>query len=149
MLYSVELAIFMTAFSFIDYSGLYFTGIKKTGLPKKRGGKFVQIFDGANGHEYLVLSPGELSVYHANIVERFCAQRKIEGSYNSKKDFFDIRDGAWTVAGGGVWTMDDDKKILELAGASLGYGPFEAAGLKSRIIKTGALPGYSITINGL
>ncbi|MDA8089311.1 MAG: hypothetical protein M0Z61_03680 [Nitrospiraceae bacterium] len=135
-------------FFFIDYSDLYFRTIKKIEMPGRRSGKFVQIFDDASGDEYLVLSPKELSVYHANIVERFCALKGIEGSYNSKKDFFTLHSGEWAVIGGGLWGIDDTKKIFEFSGASQRYGAFEAAGMKSKLLNSVALTGYSFLING-
>ena len=55
-------------------------------MPQRHGGKFVQISYETNDTEYLILSPKDLSIYHANIVERFCAQNGIEGSYNGRKD---------------------------------------------------------------
>lgn len=135
-------------FFLLDYSGQYFKTVKKISVPRKRGGKFVQIFDLENGNEYVVLSPRDFSTYHANIVERFCTLNKIAGSYNSKKDFFAIRDDAWTVSGGGAWMIDDDRKTLELSGESKAYGAFESGGLKSKILKSGVFPGYSCFVNG-
>ncbi len=132
----------------MDYSDLYFRKIKKAAMPLRRGGKFVQILDEANDNEYLVLSPKDLSIYHANIVERFCAQKGIEGSYNGKKDFFAIYEMGWAVMGGGFWMVDDAKKTLELSGVSQMYGAFEAAGLKNRIFNSGAFPEYSFFVNG-
>lgn len=117
-------------------------------MPKRRGGKFVQILDEINDNEYLILSPKDLSIYHANIVERFCAQKCIEGSYNGKKDFFTIHDNDWDVIGGGIWMIDDAKKTLELSGVSQRYGAFEASGLKSKIFNSGDFPGYSFFVNG-
>ena len=55
------------AFLLIDYSELYFTKIKKIDMPARRSGKFIQIQNEAEQREYLVLSPGELSVYHAKL----------------------------------------------------------------------------------
>jgi hypothetical protein len=55
------------AFLLIDYSELYFTKIKKIDMPARRSGKFIQIQNEAEQSEYLVLSPGELSVYHKKL----------------------------------------------------------------------------------
>ncbi len=136
-------------FTFIDYSDIYFERIKKTEKPRRRGGKFVQIINEATEKEYLVLSPKELSIYHANIIERFCMMQKIKGSYNSKKDYFTINDDDWVVVGGGIWVIDEDKRRLELSGASRGYGAFAAEGLKGKILGSGVLSRYSILVNGL
>lgn len=135
-------------FELIDYSAAYFTEIKKVEIPRKRTGKFVQIFNEAADKEYLVLSPKELSIYHANIVERFFTIRKLKGAYNSRKDYFTIQEDDWNIAGGGFWVIDEDKKTLELSGTSKAYGPFEADGLKRRILKSGKLPGFSVFVNG-
>jgi hypothetical protein len=59
------------SFKFVDYSATYFTTIAKKPIPSNRSGKFVQIINRSTSDEYLVLSPKELSVYHANIVEWF------------------------------------------------------------------------------
>lgn len=118
-------------------------------MPLKRGGKFVQIINHSTSNEYLVLSPRELSVYHANIVERFCAlQGAIQGSYNAKRDFFEIYDPAWKVVGGGMWAIDDEEKTLTLGGASQMYGAFDEVGLKQKIQMAAVLSGYTVLIGG-
>lgn len=134
-------------FELIDYSYMFFKGTRKVEIPRRRSGKFVQIFNESETKEYVILSPKELSVYHANIVERFCISRKIAGAYSSK-DYFTIQEGDWAVAGGGFWAIDEGRKILELSGASKRYGPFGAAGMKHKVLRSGLLPGYSIIING-
>jgi hypothetical protein len=112
-------------------------------VPAGGGGKFVQIR--GNGTEYLVLSARELSVYHANIVERFCLQRSgINGSYNNKRDHYVIHDPDWTVAGGGIWQMDD--KVLRLSGFSQAYGRFDPAGLRERMSKVEGMSGYTVIV---
>ena len=135
-------------FELIDYSDMYFNRIRKVDIPQKRSGKFIHIFDEAEEREYVILSPRELSIYHANIVDRFCMLQKIKGSYNSKKDHFTIHEGDWVVAGGGMWVIDEDKKTLELSGTSKAYGAFRAEGLRGRIMKSSVFPGYSVIVNG-
>ena len=76
-------------FKFIDYSAIYFSTIAMKPIPSQHGGKFVQISHHPTSNEYLVLSPKDLSVYHANIVERFCLLNNIKGSYNARKDYFE------------------------------------------------------------
>jgi hypothetical protein len=122
------------SFKFIDYSATYFTTIAKKPIPSKRGGKFVQIINHATNDEYLVLSPKELSVYHANIVERFCLLNgNIPGSHNAKKDFFEIQNTDWQVIGGGFWSIDEKTKTLTLGGESKMYGAFDRFNVKSKI----------------
>ena len=55
---------------FIDYPATYFMTIAKKPIPAKRGDKFVQIMNHVTNDKYPVLSPKELSVYHANIDPR-------------------------------------------------------------------------------
>lgn len=134
-------------FSLIDYSDVFYRVIKKSTVPKQRGGKFVQIRNDPDRAEYLVLSPGELSSHHANIVERFCIQHDIEGSYNMRKDYFEVYDPEWTIIGGGKWFMDESKKTLSLFGSSTGYGNFKTKDLKERLLSVDTLSGYIFTIN--
>lgn len=136
-------------FTFIDYSALYFSAVAKQPMPLKRGGKFIQIINHSTSDEYLVLSPRELSVYHANIIERFCAlQGAIQGSYNAKKDYFEIHDPDWKVIGGGMWAIDDEARTLTLGGESQMYGAFDEVGLKQKIQMDAGLSGYTVFIGG-
>jgi hypothetical protein len=136
-------------FSLIDYSELYFTEIEKVDIPAKRSGKFIQILNETEQREYLVLSPRELAVYHANVVERFCLMQGIKGSYNNdKKKYFEIHDHEWTIIGGGVWAINEMTKTLTLSGFSQGYGFFEARGLKEKMSSSGLVSGYVIKIDG-
>jgi len=136
-------------FLLTDYSELYFTKIKNVDMPAKRSGKFIQIQNEAEQREYLVLSPRELSVYHANVVERFCLLQGIKGSYdNDKKNYFEIHEYEWTVIGGGVWAINEMTKTLTLSGLSQGYGPFEAKGLKEKLLSSALVSGYIIKIDG-
>ena len=64
----------------IDYTSLYYTSIARTAVPSLVSGKFVQIRK--ENELYLVLSPKEMTKYHANIIERFCMDKGIEGSYD-------------------------------------------------------------------
>ena len=137
------------SFTFIDYSSTYFTAIAKQPIPAKRSGKFVQIINHATNDEFLVLSPKELSVFHANIVERFCAlQGAIPGAYNAKRDYFKIHDPAWEVIGGGMWEIDEEEKTLSLGGESQMYGAFDEVGLKQKIKMSAVLSGYVVSIGG-
>ena len=118
-------------------------------MPARRSGKFIQIQNEAEQSEYLVLSPGELSVYHANVVERFCLMQCIKGSYyNEKKNYFDIHDPVWTVIGGGVWAINETTKTLTLSGMSHAYGPFELKGLKEKLSSSSLVSGYTIRVDG-
>jgi len=136
-------------FHFVDYSSTYFNTIAKEPPPKKRSGKFVQIINHSTDDEYLVLSPKELSVYHANIVERFFSLNgNIPGSYNAKKDYFNIYDPDWEVIGGGLWVTDEENKTITLNGESKMYGKFDGSGLKKKIATVDGMALYAVIVNG-
>ncbi len=128
----------------VDYSPVYYSGGENPVLPDKQGGKFVQIRKA--DVEYLVLSPAGLAAYHADIVERFCRDREIDGVYNASKKRFDIHDPAWSVAGGGKFEIDRALKHIRLYDNSMAYGRFESAGLRERILQTDALKEYEVAI---
>jgi hypothetical protein len=132
-------------FTFLDYSEIYYRAIGKTSIPDKRLGKFVQIRN--NEKEYLVLSPKGLSVYHANIVERFFTQRKIKGNYNSKGDYYEIDENGWVVLGGGIWAISETDRLLHLSGSSQAYGQYDRRGLRERLEEVEEMSGYRIVID--
>jgi hypothetical protein len=136
----------MMQFSLVDYSSVYYELIVKQPRPERRAGKFIIMACETEAAEYLVMSPRELSAYHANIAERFCVLNRIAGRYNSRKDLFHIDDPEWTVAGGGLYTLDDTKKVVEFYGESLAYGAFDAAGLGDKIRASGILTGYDVVV---
>jgi hypothetical protein len=116
---------------FIDYTSLYYASITNTGVAPARSGKFVQIRHGYT--EYLVFSPKEFTKYHANIVERFCLDKGVEGGYDSGGKHYDISNRAWIVAGGGKYEIDTDKKTIKLYDNSMAYGKFDIQGLREKI----------------
>jgi hypothetical protein len=128
----------------IDYTPFYYTSLAGTPVPPVVAGKFVQI---RNGNAlYLILSPKEFTKYHANIVERFCMDKGIEGNYDSKREKYTITDQAWEVIGGGKFERDTNEKAIKLYDNSMAYGKFDATGLKEML---GTLPdfsGYAITV---
>lgn len=128
---------------FVDYSGTYYSG-KNESVPDKINGKFVQIRNKQT--EYLVFSPKELTLYHANIVERFCLERGLKGAYAGEGKRFDIRKPGWGVVGGGKFDIDKTQKQIRLYDNSLAYGRFDSKGLKEKISSTGKFPGYSVVI---
>ncbi|HUI67179.1 MAG TPA: hypothetical protein VL087_03070 [Nitrospirota bacterium] len=124
---------------FIDYTPLYYTDIAKAGVPSARSGKFVQIRHGST--EYLVFSPKEFTKYHANIVERFCLDKGVEGGYDSGGKRYDISDRAWIVTGGGKYEIDTYKKTIKLYDDSMAYGKFDILGLREKIL---SLPEFCV-----
>lgn len=128
----------------IDYSTLYYTAIAKTAVPPVITGKFVQIRNDAA--LYLVFSPREFTNYHANIVERFCMDKGLEGSYDPERKRYDIYDQTWEILGGGKFEMDTNKKSIKLYDNSKAYGRFEAAGLNEFLNALPEFSGYTISI---
>ena len=124
--------------TFIDYTTFHFTSIAGTQVPASVTGKFVQI---RNGNTlYIILSPREFTKYHANIIERFCMDKRIEGHYDARREKFTIDDQAWQIVGGGKFERDSNKKAIKLYDNSMAYGKFESTGLSEML---GALPEFS------
>ncbi|MEK6651892.1 MAG: hypothetical protein AABY50_03080 [Nitrospirota bacterium] len=130
--------------AFVDYIETYYSNKAKTPVPDKINGKFVQIRN--NQTEYFVFSPKELTLYHANIVERFCLERGLKGAYAGEGKRFDIREPGWEVVGGGKFDIDKSQKQIRLYDTSLAYGRFDLKGLKEKIRSAGKLPDYSVVI---
>ncbi len=134
------------SFDLIDYSEHYFIRCAEEPVPANRAGKFVQIRDECNDREYLVLSPAKFSLYHANIVERFCELNELDGFWNSGRTSYTIADDLWSVTGGGRWAIDSGEKTLELGSSSKAYGRFDSRDLKIKILSLEAMKGYGISI---
>lgn len=129
----------------IDYTPLYYRAVAPSlTIPPLTTGKFVQI---RNGNTLtVVLSPKELTKYHANIIERFCMDKGLEGSYDSRREKFIIHDRAWQIVGGGKFERDDDKKAIKLYDNSMAYGKFDVSGLKETLSAIPEFSGYTIMI---
>ena len=129
---------------YIDYTPFCYTSLAGTAVPTVTAGKFVQIRNGKM--LYLVLSPKEFTKYHANIIERFCMDKGIEGSYDAKQEKFFIQDQAWVIVGGGKFERDGIKKAIKLFDNSMAYGKFKDEGLKEVLASLPEFSGYTITI---
>jgi hypothetical protein len=129
----------------IDYTRLYYTAIVKTEVPLVVFGKFVQIR--TESMEYLVLSPKEFTAYHANIVERFCLDKGIEGSYDTERKRYDMYDQAWIVVGGGKFESDTKKQIIRFYDNSLAYGKFDTRGFLEKVSSLPAYSGYTVELD--
>jgi len=128
----------------IDYTTFYYASLAGTSVPPVTAGKFVQI---RNGNTlYLVLSPKEFTKYHANIIERFCMDKGIEGNYDAKREKFTIADHVWQIVGGGKFERDTNKKAIKLCDNSMAYGKFDATGLKEMLSACPEFSGYSVTV---
>ncbi len=129
---------------FIDYTGLYYTAIKQTEVPPVTSGKFVQIRHEFT--EYLIFSPTEFTKYHANIVERFCMDKRIEGRYDSRGKLYDIADSAWIVVGGGKYEIDETNRTIKLYDNSMAYGKFNIQGLRENIHSLPRFSAFTVSI---
>jgi hypothetical protein len=129
---------------FIDFSETYYSTVAKVAVPDILNGKFVQIRNSTT--EYLVFAPKDYASYHADIVERFCSERGLTGSYDSDRKRFEIYDPGWVVAGGGKFETDRDEKRLRLYDNSMAYGRFDSKGLLEKIRSIKELAGYTVQI---
>jgi|GEM_PF-465141 len=131
----------------LDFSDEFFRR-KGERIPQRRGGKFVVMRDDNRKWDYLVLSPAAQSIYHADIVERFCQQEhfRISGFMLKKNNYFVIRDPDWSVAGGGRWDWLDTEKRLRLFGSSQAYGATALGSLKKRLAKVPEMAGCRIEL---
>ena len=128
----------------VDYSVMYYKGVAKTALPAVRSGKFVQLRH--DDIDYLVLSPKEYGPYHADILERFCRERSIDGAYKEGKKRFDIHDAGWVIQGGGKFEIDETKRHIRLYDNSMAYGRFDARSLRDGILQSEMFKDYEISI---
>jgi len=128
----------------INYAETYYADTARKGMPEQYAGKFVQIRKGPI--EYLVFSPKESTLFHADILKRFCTERKIHGAHNSQKKSFDILDPAWVIAGGGKFEIDRKKKHIRLYDNSMAYGKFDRRGLKEKILSIAEFANYKVQI---
>jgi len=110
--------------------------------PRQRKGKFIQVL--SEKAEYIVMSPKEMSTFHANIAERFFSAQGVLGRYNHKRDDYKVDHAGWAILGGGHWELDEDSEELTLYGMSMAYGRFNSSGLAERMEE--ALPGLRVMI---
>ena len=131
-------------FLILDYAEIFYrnkAGIKK---PQRRTGKFVQIKH--EDMEYLIFSPKEFTRYHADLVQKFCQDKGVDGSYNEQIKRYDTHDPSWIITGGGKFEIDDEEKSLRLYDNSMAYGRFDSRGLKKHILADQKMVGYKIRI---
>ncbi len=129
---------------FIDYTALYYTEVATIAIPPVIRGKFVEIRNELI--HYLVFSPSEFTKYHADIVQRFCLDRSIEGSFDPEKKRYAIHDQAWKILGGGKFELDRKKKAIRLYDDSMAYGKFRTFGLKETIDAIPEFSGFTVLV---
>lgn len=128
-------------FRLIDYSAMLF----KKDVPPVRRGKFLQILDDGE-IELLILSPYELSKYHAQILERYCMLNDLDGCYVKKPDHFRVTDADIEVIGGGHWKIDESVLHMILNGESTVYGRFNPDGLLKKVRALKQYASYTVVI---
>ena len=128
----------------IDYSRRNQPDTKQAAPPARRSGKFVQVLHGET--EYFVFSSREISPYHADILERFCRERSIEGVYEEGGKRFRILDAEWIIVGGGKFEIDENERYIRLYDNSMAYGRFDDKGLRDKIRHNGMLENFEVLI---
>ena len=128
----------------MGYSETYYSDVAKVTAPDSIIGKFVQIRN--NQTEYLVFAPKEFAQYHANLVERFCLDRRLKGEYTGEGKRYDIREPGWTVVGGGKFEIDKSAKKIRLYDNSMAYGRFNSKRLAKKICSIEKLSDYQVQI---
>ena len=120
------------SFRIVDFSSIRYPD----GMPSVRQGKFLHLSEGEE-KELLVLSPYELSMFHAQILERYCRLNCLEGRFIRNPEFYKVAGTVIEVIGGGHWRLDETE--FRLFGESTIYGRFEVVGLRGKVQ---ALPEY-------
>ncbi|MEJ2253198.1 MAG: hypothetical protein P8Y75_02320 [Nitrospirota bacterium] len=128
----------------VDYSREHYEKRAGGPAPPERHGKFIQVRGG--DAEYLVFSIRELHRYHADIARTFLASRGVRGAYNQPRHRFESREAGWRVLGGGLWSVDEGRKVLELSGNSSAYGKYRTEGLAAGLRRVEGLGDYTIVI---
>lgn len=111
-----------------------------------REGKFVRILAGRSV-EFLVLGDGRRYGYHADVVEAFCSGdgRMLAG--HRERGRHEIDEPGWSVAGGGRFLLDGERRSLVLYGRSIAYGRFDGTGLAERLSALPLLAGWTVTVS--
>lgn len=115
-----------------DYNPDYYEARLGGATPPICEGKFVHIT--GPHEEFIVLSPIELTEFHAQIVQRF-SRRRVEMSSVSLPTGEEVRFGTpgWEIRGGGRFQWDRATRRLCLWGASKVYGPFDGAYIREAL----------------
>ena len=126
----------------IDYAPVHFAAAGEA-VPEEHKGKFV-VLDGPK-ESYFILSPKQLSKYHANIIERFCAYDGGPAyNMNESGEHCTLLDGSWTIRGGGKYVWSRPSRTLRIGGTSMAYGPVDCNYLCGRLSVVDTFIGYHI-----
>jgi len=128
-------------FRIVDFSSILYPD----GMPAVRQGKFVHLVEGGE-EELLVLSPYELSMFHAQILERYCNLKGVEGRFIRKPELYEVIGADIKIIGGGHWKLDEAQFQLALFGESTIYGGFGVEGLEGKVRALLEYENYKILI---
>jgi len=129
------------SFRTVDFSSVQYPD----GIPAVRQGKFLHLVVGGED-ELLVLSPYELSTFHAQILERYCVLNGVEGRFIRKPELYEVVGADIEIIGGGHWKLDEAQLLLTLFGESTIYGKFGVEGLQRKVQDLLEYENYKILI---
>ena len=128
-------------FCVVDFSSVQYPD----GMPAVRQGKFLHLLEGGE-KELLVMSPYELSMFHAQILERHCKINGVEGRFIRKPELYEVIGADIEVIGGGHWKLNETEFQLRLFGESTVYGKFRAQGLLEKVRSIPEYGQYKIVV---
>ena len=129
--------------TFLDLGLLYESQLSQSS--NLNVGKFVQLRHEDYG-EFIVFACKELCLFHAQIVDMFCAIQKPIWAFelNIKKDNGLLYENKAKIVGGGYFEIVETRSRLNLSGNSLAYGDYEAYGLEEKLRSIERFKGYRI-----
>ena len=86
--------------------------------------KFILIM--VSGELCFVLGSYDQFAYHANLVDRFCAERGIESGWARKPDLVEVYQKDVRIGGGGWMKIERVGAAIEIYGGSTAYGRFDS-----------------------
>ncbi len=108
--------------------------------------KFVVI--GYDSENHLVFGPVREYPYHANLVEVFCSQNELAGSWERKPDMFNVFEEDVMLRGGGYLVVQSKTRKVEFSGRSTAYGAFRAADVKAIVTGSPLFADFRVVIRG-
>lgn len=118
---------------YVDYSKLWYCKINNVQVPHHRSGKFIVVTN--DGNLWCILSPRDMSKYHANIAERFLNERSVSGEYDSSHAKYTPSQNDWVIEGGGKWEINEEQGLLVIYDSSQAYGRLDLKSLADRLLK--------------
>jgi hypothetical protein len=94
----------------------------------------------------LVFGPVDRLPYHANLVDRFCADHGIASSWVKRPDHVEINEPGVRILGGGDLRINSRERSMVLAGASRAYGFFPADSVRQIVAEDPFFQGFAVTV---